>query len=353
MRLDTAEVQQHSHSQSPCLLNPQAPLPSQSQSQSLSSRPYNNVISIPEKCVLQTEPFPSLSLKTLTFWALFMPRCPSLVPPAPTWHGSPCRHIAKQAEQACDWQCTASCGKKKHADETPHTVRKNPHGEGGVLILIGAGGGGGRDLESGIWLTRPTLLHSQRGTHKMWAAQPPMDGLLGPAGVGRSGQRTVAPRAMGTSAGRVFAGGSACGGVVPDQFNRGRSQGPDLQAQGLSNMCHPAVSATKKAVPSGAGGGGVQCRLPGGCRDPSAGAPPLMGALSRQSWTTRHTRTHLGPGLTCPPPQPGRTTHLDACQVVIKRCRRGTARIDVRHRVNEGFKASVSIACAWVLGGGG
>ena len=59
----------------------------------------------------------------------------------------------------------------------------------------GAGGGGWqkrlegrRYLVSGIWLTRPRLRHSRRGSLKMRDSQPPRGGLLGPARVDRSGR---------------------------------------------------------------------------------------------------------------------------------------------------------------------
>ena len=50
-----------------------------------------------------------------------------------------------------------------------------------------------RYLVSGIWLTRPRLRHSRRGSLKMWDTQPPHGGLLGPARVGRSGRPMPAP----------------------------------------------------------------------------------------------------------------------------------------------------------------
>ena len=46
---------------------------------------------------------------------------------------------------------------------------------------------------SGIWLTRPRLRHSRRGSLKMRDSQPPRGGLLGPARVGRSGRPMPAP----------------------------------------------------------------------------------------------------------------------------------------------------------------
>ena len=53
--------------------------------------------------------------------------------------------------------------------------------------------GGGWYLVSGIWLTRPRLRHSRRGSLKMRDSQPPRGSLLGPARAGRSGRPMPAP----------------------------------------------------------------------------------------------------------------------------------------------------------------
>ena len=52
-------------------------------------------------------------------------------------------------------------------------------------------------MVNGKWVTRPRLRHSQRGPRKIRGCPTAMGGLLGPARMGRSGQRVAAPRANG------------------------------------------------------------------------------------------------------------------------------------------------------------
>ena len=95
-------------------------------------------------------------------------------------------------------------------------------------------------MVNGKWVTRPRLWHSQRGPRKIWGCPTAMGGLLGPARVGRSGQRVAAPRATGDGHRlvlRLMGGGGGSAVAV----GTGRSSGA-----GVAYPLVPLVAAARR-----------------------------------------------------------------------------------------------------------